>query len=184
MTSLQGLDAALDMLESRFGAVTSLVHAAAVQGPIGEITTVDPDEWLNAIRINLFGTFLAVRQTCARMKARGGRIVLFSGGGAAAPFPNYTAYACSKTGVVRFAETARRKSGSLRNRGQRARTGTRGNTHARTDAGGGQKRPSLNPCPRRLEQKLPRFCFRIPRRESRGKCWPPGTTGGVIGRSM
>ena len=105
VTSLQGLDAALDMLESRFGAITSLVHAAAVQGPIGEITTVDPDEWLNAIRINLFGTFLAVRQTCARMKARGGRIVLFSGGGAAAPFPNYTAYACSKTGVVRFAET-------------------------------------------------------------------------------
>lgn len=106
VTNAASLGAALDLVESRFGAITSLVHAAAVQGPIGEITAVDPDEWLNAIRINLFGTFLAVRQTSERMKARGGRIVVFSGGGAAAPFPNYTAYACSKTGVVRFAETA------------------------------------------------------------------------------
>ena len=35
----------------------------------------------------------------------GGRIALFSGGGASSPFPNYTAYASSKVAVVRFAET-------------------------------------------------------------------------------
>jgi 3-oxoacyl-[acyl-carrier protein] reductase len=35
----------------------------------------------------------------------GGRIVLFAGGGAAAPFPNYTAYACGKAGLVRLTET-------------------------------------------------------------------------------
>lgn len=34
-----------------------------------------------------------------------GSIVLLSGGGAATPFPRYTAYACSKAGVVRLAET-------------------------------------------------------------------------------
>jgi 3-oxoacyl-[acyl-carrier protein] reductase len=32
-------------------------------------------------------------------------MVLFSGGGAATPFPNYTAYACGKIGVVRLTET-------------------------------------------------------------------------------
>ncbi len=105
VTSLKDVDAALDLVESRFGPLTSLIHAAAVQGPIGEVTAVDPDEWLEAVRIDLFGSFLTARQSCVRMKSRGGRIVLFSGGGAAAPFPNFSAYACSKAGVVRLAET-------------------------------------------------------------------------------
>jgi NAD(P)-dependent dehydrogenase (short-subunit alcohol dehydrogenase family) len=69
--------------------------------------SVEPEAWLDAIRINLFGTFLVARAACQRMVAAqsGGSIVLFSGGGAAAPFPNYTAYACAKVGVVRLAES-------------------------------------------------------------------------------
>ena len=105
VTEIRQIDAALDLLASRFGPVTSLVHAAAVQGPIGEITMLDPDEWLEAVRIDLFGAFLTARQTCERLKKTGGRIVLFSGGGATAPAPSFTAYGCSKVGVVRLAET-------------------------------------------------------------------------------
>jgi 3-oxoacyl-[acyl-carrier protein] reductase len=68
---------------------------------------VDPDEWLDAVRVNLFGTFLIARAACRRMIERGtkGSIVLMSGGGAATPFANYTAYACGKVGVVRLTET-------------------------------------------------------------------------------
>lgn len=100
------IEKALDLLGSNFGPVTSLVHAAAVQGPIGEITAIDPDQWMETLRVDLFGTFLAVRQACERMKRTGGRIVVFSGGGATAPRQSFSAYACSKTGVVRLAETA------------------------------------------------------------------------------
>ena len=106
VTRIDEIETALDLLESDFGPLTSLVHAAAVQGPIGSITDVDPQEWLDTVRVDLFGAFLAVRQTCARLKrGGGGRIVLFAGGGAAAPFPDFTAYACSKAGVVRLTET-------------------------------------------------------------------------------
>ena len=105
VTSTRDIEAALDLVESRFGPLTSLVHAAAVPGPIGEFTGVKPDEWLETVRINLFGTFLTARQSCIRMKPRGGRIVLFSGGGAAGPLPDFTAYACAKAGVARLAET-------------------------------------------------------------------------------
>jgi NAD(P)-dependent dehydrogenase (short-subunit alcohol dehydrogenase family) len=105
VTDLAQIENALDLLESHFGPVTSLVHAAAVQGPAGEITSVDPAQWLDAVRIDLFGGFLTARQTCARMKKAGGRIVLLSGGGATAPLPELTAYACSKAGIVRLAET-------------------------------------------------------------------------------
>jgi len=106
VTQLDQVEAALDMVESQFGSVTSVIHAAGIYGPIGALTEVDPEAWFNTIRINLFGSFLVARQSCLRMKQQGGgRIALFSGGGAATPFPNYTAYACGKVGVVRFTET-------------------------------------------------------------------------------
>lgn len=105
VTDKHQVDDALDLLASRFGPITSLIHAAAVQGPIGDITSIEPEQWLEAVRVDLFGTFLTVRQACERMKRSGGRIVLFSGGGAATPSPNFSAYGCSKAGVVRLAET-------------------------------------------------------------------------------
>jgi NAD(P)-dependent dehydrogenase (short-subunit alcohol dehydrogenase family) len=89
------------------GGCDGVIHAAGIYGPIGPVTSVDPDAWFAAIRVNLFGTFLMAREACRRMTERGtrGSVVLMSGGGAATPFPNYTAYACSKIGVVRLAET-------------------------------------------------------------------------------
>jgi 3-oxoacyl-[acyl-carrier protein] reductase len=90
-----------------FGQLTGLVHAAGIYGPIGRTTQVDPAEWFDAVRINLFGTFLVTRAACRAMSEgrQGGSIVLLSGGGAASPFPNYTAYASSKVAIARFAET-------------------------------------------------------------------------------
>jgi 3-oxoacyl-[acyl-carrier protein] reductase len=84
-----------------------VIHAAGVLGPIGSILEIeDPALWWETLRINLFGTFLITRAAARRMRdAGGGRIVLYAGGGASAPFPNYTAYASSKVAVVRFAET-------------------------------------------------------------------------------
>ncbi|MFI5398679.1 MAG: SDR family NAD(P)-dependent oxidoreductase [Candidatus Binatia bacterium] len=89
------------------GGLDGVIHAAGVYGPIGPVTKVDPEQWLEAVSVNLFGTFLVARSACRLMQQRGtkGSIVLMSGGGAATPFPNYTAYACGKVAVVRFAET-------------------------------------------------------------------------------
>jgi len=90
----------------RFGRCDGLIHAAGVYGPIGHITDLEPVAWWDALRINLFGTFLVARAAAKRMRPHGGgRIVLFAGGGASTAFPNYTAYASSKVAVVRFAET-------------------------------------------------------------------------------
>jgi NAD(P)-dependent dehydrogenase (short-subunit alcohol dehydrogenase family) len=96
----------LDAAESVGGSV-STVHAAAVLSAIGPVVEVDPARWWETVRVNLLGAFLVARATCRRLVHRGveGSIVLFSGGGATAAFPNYTAYACGKVGVVRLAET-------------------------------------------------------------------------------
>ena len=106
VTQQDEVETVLNEVESHFGSLNAVIHSAGIYGPIGSITDVNPEEWLDAIRINLFGSFLVARQSCLRLqKNGGGRIALFSGGGAATPFPNYTAYACSKVGVVRFTET-------------------------------------------------------------------------------
>jgi NAD(P)-dependent dehydrogenase (short-subunit alcohol dehydrogenase family) len=94
-----------DEAELGFGGIDGTVHCAAVLGAIGTILDVEPAAWLRTIEIDLYGAFLVAREACARMKARGGRIVLFSGGGASSPYPSFTAYACSKVAVVRFVET-------------------------------------------------------------------------------
>ena len=96
----------LDAVE-RVGPITGLVHAAAVLGAIGSVVTADPEQWFEVVRINLYGSFLVARGVCQRMiraKQRGS-VVLFSGGGATSPFPNFTAYGSSKAAVVRLAET-------------------------------------------------------------------------------
>jgi NAD(P)-dependent dehydrogenase (short-subunit alcohol dehydrogenase family) len=98
--------ALIERVDGELGGVNGLVHAAAVIGPIGTVLDVDPDAWLDTIRINLFGTFLVARAAASSMRLRGGgRIVLLSGGGGTSAFPNFSAYGCSKAGVVRLAET-------------------------------------------------------------------------------
>lgn len=100
------VDALVASVVERFGRLDGLVHAAAVPGPIGPATEIDPAEWLEAVRIDLFGSFLVARAAARAMRRTGGgRIVLFSGGGATFPLENYTAYGCSKAAVVRLAET-------------------------------------------------------------------------------
>jgi NAD(P)-dependent dehydrogenase (short-subunit alcohol dehydrogenase family) len=90
----------------RFGRLNGMVHAAGVLGPIGNVLQCEPTEWLDTVRVNLFGTFLMAREAARAMRCSGGgRMVLLSGGGATSPFPNYSAYGCSKAGVVRLAET-------------------------------------------------------------------------------
>jgi len=90
----------------RFGRIDILVNAAAIQGPIGPLWTVDLKRWREALDVNLLGTMHCCHFAVPHMiAAGGGRIINFAGGGAAAPRPNFSAYAASKAAVVRLTET-------------------------------------------------------------------------------
>jgi NAD(P)-dependent dehydrogenase (short-subunit alcohol dehydrogenase family) len=102
-----------DTTVQTFGRVDGVIHAAAVIGPIGSVLDADPTAWMDTVRVDLFGSFLVLRAAATSMRGHGGRIVLLSGGGATAAFPNYSAYASSKAGVVRLAETAARELAPL-----------------------------------------------------------------------
>jgi NAD(P)-dependent dehydrogenase (short-subunit alcohol dehydrogenase family) len=91
----------------RFGRIDVLIDAAGILGPIGPFWDTDLEEWKHAIEVNLYGfVHLCHAALPHMMAAGGGSIVAFSGGGATAPLPRFSAYGSSKTAVVRFVETA------------------------------------------------------------------------------
>jgi NAD(P)-dependent dehydrogenase (short-subunit alcohol dehydrogenase family) len=91
-------------IKKSWESIDVLVNAAGVYGPIGSTTDVDADQWLQAIEINLFGTFLAIKFLAPLMKENGGSIINFVGGGEGA-YPNFSSYVASKGGVARLTET-------------------------------------------------------------------------------
>ncbi len=89
-----------------FGRIDILVNNAGIYGPMGLIETVDWGQWVKTIEINLFGSILMCRNVLPIMKKQQhGKIIQLSGGGATNPMPNISAYAVSKTAIIRFVET-------------------------------------------------------------------------------
>jgi NAD(P)-dependent dehydrogenase (short-subunit alcohol dehydrogenase family) len=89
-----------------FGTIDILVNAAAVLGPAGILPDNDVGKWMQTINTNLTGTFLTIHEVLPVMLSKKqGKIINFAGGGAAYAYPKFTAYACSKTAVVRLTET-------------------------------------------------------------------------------
>ncbi|MFL5955191.1 MAG: SDR family NAD(P)-dependent oxidoreductase [Gaiellaceae bacterium] len=100
------VEAALSRVTRAFGRVDVLINNAGVQGPIGPLMTTDPEHWRRTVDVNLLGTLHCTRAVLPAMIENGyGRIVNISGGGATAARPRFSAYAASKAGVVRLAET-------------------------------------------------------------------------------
>jgi NAD(P)-dependent dehydrogenase (short-subunit alcohol dehydrogenase family) len=98
--------AAAERMRSVFGGVHALVAAAAIQGPIGPLADARPGHWAEVIQTNLIGAMHACRAVLPQMiERRRGKIILLGGGGAAYGRRNFTAYAASKAGIVRLAET-------------------------------------------------------------------------------
>lgn len=106
VSSLADVDRLVSSAVSGLGGVTILVSNAGVYGPKGPIDRTDWAEWVRAVEINLLGSVLPARALVGHFIERGyGKIVQLSGGGATNPLPGLSAYAASKAGVVRFAET-------------------------------------------------------------------------------
>jgi NAD(P)-dependent dehydrogenase (short-subunit alcohol dehydrogenase family) len=106
VSQAEGVARLVDVTLGRLPQLTILVNNAGVYGPKGTIEQVDWREWARAIEINLLGSMLPARALFSHFATRGyGKIIQLSGGGATNPLPGLSAYAASKAGAVRFAET-------------------------------------------------------------------------------
>jgi len=92
-------------LSSKTEAIDVLINCAGGFGEISPIGSADSDRWWRTLEVNLKGTYITIQSMLPLLL--GGcqpRVINFAGGGAFSPFPNYSAYACSKTAIVRLTE--------------------------------------------------------------------------------
>ncbi|HUI06858.1 MAG TPA: SDR family oxidoreductase [Verrucomicrobiae bacterium] len=87
--------------------VDGLVCCAGTQGAIGAAMNLSPEDWAATVRANLEGALFTVRAFFGALSRcpRRAKVVCFSGGGAASPRPNFSAYGVAKAGIVRLVET-------------------------------------------------------------------------------
>lgn len=96
----------MSFVERTYGCLDILITAAGTFGEIGTIEQSDPDRWLDAFRVNVLGTMMAIKYALPLLKKSSrGTIITFAGGGEG-PFPRFSSYASSKNAVLRLTETA------------------------------------------------------------------------------
>ena len=96
----------VDFVRSKSPKVDVLINCAGGFGAIGAIDQIDSQNWMRTFQDNLFGTFLMIKNFLPLLALGDSpQILNFSGGGAFNPFPNFSAYACSKAAIVRLTET-------------------------------------------------------------------------------
>ena len=85
--------------------IYALINNAAIQGPIGPSWTSTDYFIEKTIKINLLGPIFLSKLVIPKMiKNKEGVILNLSGGGATAVRENFSSYAVSKTGLVRYSE--------------------------------------------------------------------------------
>lgn len=105
VSNLEDITILKKWVERKFTSIHGLVNCAGIYGPIGKSTSVNMKEFLKTIEINLMGTIYMCSEFSSLFdNNKRKKIINISGGGAAASFPNYSAYATSKVAMVRFTE--------------------------------------------------------------------------------
>jgi NAD(P)-dependent dehydrogenase (short-subunit alcohol dehydrogenase family) len=96
----------VELVRARTERLDVLINCAGGFGAIGAIDQIDAAEWMQTVSNNLFGSFLTIKHFLPLLaNSPAPRVINLSGGGAFSPFPNYSAYACSKAALVRLTET-------------------------------------------------------------------------------
>ncbi|WP_411839507.1 SDR family oxidoreductase [Paracoccus sp. ME4] len=95
------MDSAVAALLRKTRRLDVLVNNAGLIGPIAGLAEADPDDWGQAIDVNLKGVFHGIRAALPVMRGQGGGTILTVGSGAAhAPQEGWSAYCASKAGAL------------------------------------------------------------------------------------
>ena len=88
------------------GGLDVLVNNAGIAGPTATVENYDPGEWDRVMRVNLGATFNVTRLAIPRLKkSAAGCIINMSSAAGRLGYPQRSAYAASKWGIVGFTKT-------------------------------------------------------------------------------
>lgn len=94
------------------GGLDVLVNNAGISGPTAPVEEFDPAAWEQVMQINLNGTFYVTRLAIPHLrKSPAGSIIVMSSVAGRYGYPNRSAYAVSKWGLVGFTKTLSRELG-------------------------------------------------------------------------
>jgi acyl-CoA synthetase (AMP-forming)/AMP-acid ligase II/NAD(P)-dependent dehydrogenase (short-subunit alcohol dehydrogenase family) len=97
--------AAVKEVSEQLGPIDLLINNAGVTGPIGPLWEVDPDDWWQAMEVNLRSVLVCTRLVLPSMIARGrGRIVNITTEAGVFRWPLVSAYAVSKAAEIKLTE--------------------------------------------------------------------------------
>ena len=93
--------AAMEAVSAKWGRIDVLVNNAGQIEPIARIADAAPQDWAQAVQVNLAGAFHASRAVLPHVKAAGGgTIINVSSGAATSPYEGWSAYCAAKAGVL------------------------------------------------------------------------------------
>lgn len=90
---------------TEFGKIDILINNAAIIGPMGEISKISGQKFLDTLKNNIGGTVFCTKAVIPYMKSqKQGSIINMSGGGGLSSLPYFDAYSASKAAIVRLTE--------------------------------------------------------------------------------
>jgi NAD(P)-dependent dehydrogenase (short-subunit alcohol dehydrogenase family) len=97
---------------NRFGRIDVLVNNSGIAGPTAPLWETAPDDWLDTLQTNVYGTFLCCRAVLPAMLAQGtGSIVTIGSMTGKRPLFGRTGYAASKTALIGLTRTLAAEAG-------------------------------------------------------------------------
>ncbi len=90
-----------------FGGLEAFHANAGISGSLGGLATLEVEDWMEVLRVNLLGAFLAIKHASAHMAAHGGGSIVCTASVAglrAGAGPAH--YSASKAGIINLVQTA------------------------------------------------------------------------------
>lgn len=107
ITDREAVARMFERVDDTLGEVTLLLNNAGIDGERGKAWEIDPDDWRQAVEVNLFGSFYCAREALRRMvPRRAGVVINVSSVHEVIPWGGYSHYCASKAGLAMFTKTA------------------------------------------------------------------------------
>lgn len=114
VSSRAEIERVIPTLVDDMGGLDVLVNNAGIAGPTAPVEAFDPDAWEKVMQINLNGTFHVTRLAIPYLKrSSAGSIIIISSVAGRFGYPNRSAYATSKWGLIGFMKTLSRELGEF-----------------------------------------------------------------------
>ena len=110
VSNFEDMKSCIDFTIQTTGGIDIVVNNAGVIDPLAHLIESDPEQWINAVNVNLVGVYSAIRLVAPIMKSHGGgTIINMSSGAANSILEGWSHYCSTKAAVKKLTEVAHKE---------------------------------------------------------------------------